>query len=907
MGSFLLPFANSDQAMGQSAGSSKGQSQATSIDLNGTWMMKDYTRSMGTEKKIYLPENEPAEGIPCQVPGTARTALLEAGQIPDPYVGFDNEKSLWTEQKEWWFFKSFDVPEELEGKYIDLVFEGILFKGECWVNGKPAGNLKGMLNPRSFDVTRLLNYGGENKIAVRLEAPADAWSSTMKDNLTWFTQRDQLYSIAQCMYGWDWGPHGVNIGIWKPVKLLATGEVRVNHPAIRTTIPSPKKAVCDVQVQVRNLSGKPVSAVVAGSVVEKDTKKEAATFKQSVDLAAGESRVVHFSVNVKKPKLWWPNGMGEQNLYLLNTAVSVNQTQSDFNSTQFGIREIKLVDNENKASFIENMKNQEGLGNQYSMGKAVGSYPWTFQINGKKMFAKGGNWIPVDQLLRLDRSRYDRLLTLFKNAHFNLIRVWGGGLYETDDFYDLCDEYGILNWQEFLSNRNFSHIDRDNFLEGAKSAILRIRNHPSLTFWCGGNEFDPDDQGSKAVIDSLANLLSRLDPEREFHRASPYMGDDHYWGVWHGQEPYTAYRKVRPFRSEAGINALPVWENYQKFTPKELIWPPDTVFIEYHGEYNTNYAHLGKLMRYTNEFGTSSDMPDLIMKSQLYQALADEFDLEFCRSNKFRNSGFLVWQYNDIWPCLSWSIVDWYGTPKAAYYFMKRGARPVHITADFASYLWKAGDDLSADIYLLNDNQEQVNNLSYKATLFDAEGNVLAEKSGKASISANSTAKPGSIDYQIPETMKGKTVFVSAEVFGPAGEKISDVMYPLAVSKNEQTDNYKDIFVEMNKMPTVSLELKPVSSDISFLKNGSAETSIQITNPTQHLALFIRTRISDKSASMETEYNDNYISLLPGETKTIKVNFQSTDLKDLRGEVNLEVSGYNVEKQSIKFKVSKAK
>jgi len=194
------------------------------------------------------------------------------------------------------------------------------------------------------------------------------------------------------------------------------------------------------------------------------------------------------------------------------------------------------------------------------------------------MFAKGGNWIPVDQLLRLDRDRYDGLLRLFKDANFNLLRVWGGGLYETDDFYDLCDEYGILAWQEFLSNRNFSKIDRESFLNGAESAILRIRNHPSLTFWCGGNEFDPDDQGSREVIDELADLLKKLDPQREFHRASPYMGDDHYWGVWHRMEPYTKYRIVRPFRSEAGLNAPPVSENYRIFTPQNLLWPPDTTY-----------------------------------------------------------------------------------------------------------------------------------------------------------------------------------------------------------------------------------------------------------------------------------------------------------------------------------------
>ena len=282
-----------------------------------------------------------------------------------------------------------------------------------------------------------------------------------------------------------------------------------------------------------------------------------------------------------------------------------------------------------------------------------------------------------------------------------------------------------------LSNRSFSKIDRDNFLEGAESAILRIRNHPSLTFWCGGNEFDPDDKGSKTVIDALAELLAKKDPQREFHRASPYMGDDHYWGVWHRMEPYTRYRVVRPFRSEAGINAPPVWENYRRFTPESFLWPPDSTYVEYHGESNIRFTHLKKSLRYANEFGESSTM-ELITKGQLYQALGNEFDMEFCRSNKFRNSGFLVWQYNDIWPCLSWSIVDWYGTPKPSYYFMKRASRPIHISADYERYLWSAGETFKTDIYLLNDTQNPLNRLTFHAKLIRCDGEILSEKSGSA-------------------------------------------------------------------------------------------------------------------------------------------------------------------------------
>ena len=903
--SFLLLFNNTVKVNSQSGNLSSNETSnsKSTIDLDGTWMMKDFTRGIGFQKKVFMPGMEPKDCLPYQVPGTVRTALLEAGEITDPYFGYDNEKTLWVEQKEWWFFRKFSVDANLKGKLIDLAFEGTSFKGEFWVNGNRVGELKGMLNPRSFDVSGILNYGGDNSIAVRLEAPEDSWTNTMARGLTWRTPRDQLFSIAQCMYGWDWGPHCVGIGIWQPVKLNITNQLKIKNPYIRSQILSSKQAICNIEIDIQNLTDKPIDAQFSGQITEKKLQIIAGDLKQSVKLNPGETKTLKFDVTIKNPKLWWPNGMGEQNLYFLNSSVLINNIESDSKKTQFGIRELKLVANDNVSEFIKNMG--KDLGDAHTMGNAVGSYPWTFQVNGIKMFAKGGNWIPVDQLLRLDRDRYDWLLRLFKDANFNLLRIWGGGLYETDDFYELCDEYGILGWQEFLSNRNFSKIDRNNFLDGAESAILRIRNHPSLTFWCGGNEFDPDDKGSKAVIDDLGKLIKRLDPQRDFHRASPYMGDDHYWGVWHRMEPYTKYHVVRPFRSEAGINAPPVLENYLKFTPKNLVWPPDTTFIEYHGESNIHFTHLKKLFRYANEFGESSNIDEFIMKSQLYQALGNEFDMEFCRSNKFKNSGFLVWQYNDIWPAVSWSIVDWYGTPKPSYYFMKRASSPIHISADFERYLWKADETFKTDIFLLNDEQNVIKDLNFIAKLIDCEGKVIVEKSGQAKCAANSSIKITGIEYIIPESLKGKTFFISVELKDNSGKKISDALYPMAVSETGNLEDYKNIFSEFNKMSKSSLKIEPTSPELILEKNGVANGNLRISNTAANIAFFIRIRMVEESDKLRTVYNDNYISLLPGETKSISVNVESKDLKNLPAKVNFEVSGWNCPAQKIELKVSK--
>lgn len=878
---------------------SAAQNRVTGINLGGTWRMKDFTLGIGGLKKVYLPVNEPEDCLPCEVPGTVRSALLEAGEIPDPYYGYDNEKSMWVEQKEWWFFKRFSVSGALSGKYVELAFDGTSFSGDCWLNGSYVGELEGMLNPRAFEVSRLLKYGEENQIAIRLQAPPDARENSIEHGLTWRGDRDQLYSIAQCMYGWDWGPHALPVGIWKSVALRISGPVMIDNPLIRTTIVSDTEARCGIGLDIRNLSDSMVVADISGFISEKRSQRVAGEFRRTLTLGPRETKRSDSEVVVKDPKLWWPNGLGDQDLYIMNATAKIGDVESDDLSEQFGIRELRLVDNENVGEFLGAM--QEDIGDAHHLGNVVGSYPWTFEINGIKMFAKGANWVPVDQLLRLDLERYGRLLLLFKGAHFNLLRVWGGGLYETEDFYRLCDEYGILVWQEFLSNRNFSNIDSRNFLEGASSAVLRLRNHPSLAFWCGGNEFDPDDSGSRTVVDSLAALLNTLDPGREFHRASPYMGDDHYWGVWHHLEPYTKYRIVRPFRSEAGLSAPPVWENYVKFTPANLLWPPDSAFIEYHGESSPRLCHLGKLLRYADEFGEASDMQELITGSQLYQAIGNEFDMEFCRENKFRNSGFLVWQYNDIWPCISWSIVDWYGEPKPSYYFLKRASRPVHISADYERYLWNAGETFRTDIYLLNDSHAPVSGLKFVATLMDRDGKVIAGKSGTAGAEVNSSVKVGAMECTIPIPMRGKVLFMSVQLKGKTGREISDALYPIAVSEGENPGNYRGILAGIKHMPELLLDIRAVKSDLTLESGGKGNCVFRISNPTKHLAFFVRARMIEESDYVRTMYDDNYVTLLPGESKDIPVEVEVKKPERVPPALHFEFSGINCRKKMVEI------
>ena len=879
--------------------------QCETIDLSGEWRVSDFAPGEGVEKKVFSPDFDKRNFIPAQVPGTVRQALFEAGKIPDPYFGFNNEEALWVEEREWWFCRDFKIDNSEKGKFIDISFEGTVFKGEVWLNGKFLGELEGMFNPRSFPVSDFLNFNGKNHLAVRLEAPEDAKNIEKWNGLTFDSRREQLYSIAQCLFAWDWAPHMVPVGIWQPVKLRITGPIRAEKPHIVTTLKSENHAQISISAEIINLSNQEKSFKLQGVIRGKNFSGEDISFEKSGTISANETVLVSQEIDIPNAKLWWPNGMGEPNLYLAELKLLADNSVSDQTTAQFGIRTLKMVANDDIDSFIEEMG--KAIGNVYRMGKVIGSYPWTFEINGVRIFAKGANWIPADQMLRLGKDRYEHLLRLARNAHFNVLRIWGGGLYETDDFYDQCDENGILAWQEFLSNRNFSHIDRENFWEGAEATILRIRNHPSLAFYCGGNEFDPDDAGSKAIVDSLENLIKKLDSEREFHRASPYMGDDHHWGVWHGKEPYTSYREVRPFRSEAGVNTFPVLENYLKFTPKQLLWPLDKTYIEYHGENQTRFQHLEKLERYADEFGKSESIEEFIKKSQLYQGLANGFNMEFCRANKFKNSGLLYWQYNDSWPCISWSLIDWYGTPKPGYYFVKRASRPLHIGVDFEKYLWSVGENFVADLFVLNDWNHPVSNLQIKSKIFAVDGALLADFQKSFSVKANASERAGQISLQIPDFFAERTFFVTAVLQQEDGTRISEAIYPIAVSKTPVQDAnsadekvYHNIFAEMKKMPVVKIDLH----EDGIFRNET-QTTIRLTtqNPSEHLAFFVSLIPEDDRLLSKLYFSDNYFSILPGENKSIEITIFSKANQLMGDRISLKISGWNVADQKIAIKL----
>ncbi|NOZ61146.1 MAG: hypothetical protein GXO74_05650, partial [Calditrichaeota bacterium] len=362
-------------------------SQFKTVDLSGAWRVNDFTLGEGVKKNVFSPDFDKSGFIPAPVPGTVRQALLAAGKIPDPYFGFNNEEALSVENREWWFCRDFEVDESEKGKFIGIVFEGTVFKGEVWLNGKFLGKLEGMFNPRSFRISDLLNFNGKNHLVVRLEAPEDARNIKKVNGLTFDSRRQQLYSIAQCLFAWDWAPHMVPVGIWQPVKLRITGPICIDKPHIVTKLKSENHAQISISAAISNLSNQEKSFELRGVIRGKNFSGEDISFEKSGTISANKTVLISQEIDIPNAQLWWPNGMGEPNLYLAEIKLIAKNSISDQKSVQFGIRTLKMVDNDDVDSFIQEMG--KAVGNVYRMGKVVGSYPWTFEINGVRMFAKG--------------------------------------------------------------------------------------------------------------------------------------------------------------------------------------------------------------------------------------------------------------------------------------------------------------------------------------------------------------------------------------------------------------------------------------------------------------------------------------------------------------------------------------
>jgi beta-mannosidase len=652
--------------------------------------------------------------LSAQVPGGVHTDLLTLKRIPDPFVADNEKRVMWVAEADWEYRRTFTVdPYLLALERIFLVCDGLDTLAKVTLNGQLLGKTENMFRRYEWEVKSLLREG-ENELVIFFFSPVRYVAARMAERPLIGVEQAidgaPYLRKAPCQFGWDWGPMLPPIGIWRSIRLEGRSVARLDDIHLRQHHQG-GQVTLEATLVAERWQDRPLTAVmrVTGPDGTELTTKSA---------LLGETQTLQ--IRIEQPQLWWPNGCGAQALYQVGIALQSDGQICDQKAYQMGLRTIELRQEEDE------------------WGKS-----FTFVVNSVPIFAKGANWIPADSFpTRFTDESLEALIHDVAATHQNMLRVWGGGIYEEDQFYDLCDRYGILVWQDFAFACSVYPLDDEAFLENVRQEVIqnvrRLRHHASLALWCGNNEMEGgwnwgwgrpeyEDElealaekvpflrmilgrflGREPLADwrvlkdaydkffhaALPEWVAELDPDTPYWPSSPSsntpfqnvngpeQGDAHYWGVWHGRQPFTAYRAEFPrFMSEFGFQALPTLDTIRTYAD-EADWNMTSYIMEHHQRsHNGNGLILSQM---SDIFRMPKDFPALVYLSMVLQAEGIRYGVEHWRRNMHRVSGALYWQLNDCWPVASWSSIDYSGRWKALHYAVRRFFAPVMLSIEDA-------------------------------------------------------------------------------------------------------------------------------------------------------------------------------------------------------------------------------
>lgn len=634
------------------------------LDLGGEWSM----RTCGE-----------AEWIGANVPGSMYLDLLNAGRMEDPFFRENDHQAVRLSEYDYEYEKRFVLSGEfLEHERLILRFEGLDTLADISLNGIPIASTDNMHRSYEFDVKPFLSKG-ENVLRIIFRSPLRYIRDKQNENPIWSTNGTKGFQYlrkAHYMFGWDWGPTLPDMGIWRPVSLIGLSDVRLGEVYV-TQQHEVETVKLDIRVDLEYAPSRPVVARM--NLLSPEGK--------SIELQQCETggKVVHFAAEITSPQLWWPNGFGGQPLYRIEVALASGDQILDQRELRIGLRTITVNQQEDE------------------WGKG-----FAFQVNGHDIFAMGGNYVPEDNIIRRGtREKTERIIRDCIAANFNCIRVWGGGYYPDDYFYDLCDEYGLLVWQDHLfacAVYDFTEAFEANITEEITQNMKRIRHHACLALWCGNNEMEwawvdwDINQSLKLKADYikqfeyvLPKIAREVDPGTFYWLASPSsfggfdrpnnqdFGDMHDWSIWHGRKPFTDFRNRYPrFMSEFGLQAFPSPKTVETFTLPE----DRNVFSPVMENHQKHEDGLSPMLHYMSQyFKYPKDFRSFLYTSQLIQAEGVRYGVEHWRRNRGRCMGAVYWQLNDSWPVASWASLDSFGRWKALHYMAKRFYSPVLVSA----------------------------------------------------------------------------------------------------------------------------------------------------------------------------------------------------------------------------------
>lgn len=813
-----------------------------SVELNEGWTFRQY---------------QLGKWLPAQVPGTVHTDLLANRKIEDPFYR-TNEKDLqWIDKVDWEYRTSFRVTDSLyERQQKRLTFYGLDTYADIFLNDKQLASTDNMFRTWCFDVSDQLRKG-ENRLRIVFRSPIRRGLEEMENyGLRLPADNDQsvlggmgmnrvsVYTRkAPYSYGWDWGPRLITSGIWRPVVLEAWDELKIEHTFMRQLKVDRKNAQLNAEITLSARQSAPVHVQILCN------RKIVA--QQEVTLKAGTNRI-GLPVNIRNPRLWWCNGLGEPNLYTFEIKISKDGQSLDTRKVSTGLRTIRLV------------RRPDERGETFY-----------FELNGVPVFAKGTNYIPSDVFLpRVSRTDYEKIVGDAADAHMNMIRIWGGGVYEDDYFYELCDRKGIMLWQDFMfacSMYPGTPFFLENVRQEAIDNVIRLRNHPCLALWCGNNEIggawhhgSPGGWGWKEkyterqqerIFSAYRALFHQVLPEvvekysdgvaywpsspmsgsgeLDFEQQPGTRGDNHYWGVWHGKHRLEEYAaNTGRFMSEYGFQSFPELETVNQYTLPEDHDIESEVMAAHQRSGIGNLRireYMGWYYKVPEDFG------QFLYMSQVLQAKAMKTALQAHRRAKPYCMGSLMWQLNDCWPVASWSTTDYYRNWKAAQYATREACKPV--------VLIPRTENEELELWGVNDRLKKVQGL-YTVELQDFQGQVLEKAGGRYTLAANSSEKIGGIRQETLLKGHDPRQVVAVLTLYESG-RIADEQHFYFVQP-------KDLQLPQNPQITIIPETK------------AGKTRIKVQ--TDRLACDVMFYTPGKSI----KFSENYIDLLPGRTYSIE-------------------------------------
>lgn len=878
--------------------------------LKDGWELAEASKVIASMESIFDEKLNTENWYNATVPGTVLTTLVDRGVFPDPNFGLNNlsiPDSLCRMQ--WWYRIPFTIPNKFLEKKTLILFDGINYRAEVWLNGHQLGRIDGAFSRGEFDATRYIHQDRTNILAVHIYPPNNP-GIPHEQSLRAGTGMNggQLCLDGPTFIaseGWDWMP-GIrdrNIGIWQNVHIKFIDDVRIIDPMIITDLPLPDttRAAITVKTGVKNYSSKEIKITIEGTI-------ENVIFEKEIKLAGNDFVVIEFSpqefpqLNFENPRLWWPNNYGRQELYWLNLKVKkLDGTVADVKNVRFGIRELSyeltiatpeknrwrvelnpisvfkngkpVIDNVNR-QYIENGMCLPKLREEVDTclfrkltNDGMDHY-LVFRVNGQRIFCKGGNWGMDNAMKKTSREYLEPYFRLHRDANLNMIRNWTGQSTE-EAFYDLCDEYGMLVWNDFwltTQGYNLGVNDYELFMANARDVIRRFRNHPSIAIWNARNEgFAP-----KYIDERLNAFIAVADGTRYYQANSTHM-NLRPSGPWHYYSDPSVYytEKASGFNTEMGTPSVPIAESILKMMSHEDSWPISDAWY-YH---DFHYGQKDYVNAICSKYGKVENLYDFCKKAQVINYESHRAMFESWNSKMWNNtSGLLVWMSHSAWPSTVWQIYSWDYETHGSYFGVKKACEPIHVQMNLHD----------GKIVAINTTLNELPDATIILSIYDLKGKCLISQSKTLNISANKLTEV--FFLELPENLPN-VYMVRVEMKNRKGALVS-------VNDYWKTANGCKNFQEFNDLPEALLNamiLKIDESDKVFVK---------LNNQSNVPALFIKLNLLDKLSGeriLPAFFSDGYFNLMPGESRVISVQ------GNIKFNTVISAQGYNVTQQNLIF------